>query len=72
MIKPIIKKSVLPYANLSKMYNFQPNKKIVDIGVVTPFCMFGEEEYLNVHERDTNAQCISIDCEYYELNIRKL
>ena len=56
-----IKKSILPYADLSKMYNFQPNKKVIDIGVVNPFCLFGEEEYLMEHARDTNAQCNSIE-----------
>ena len=66
-----VKNSVLPYADLSKMYGFRPSKKLIDIGVMTPFCIFGEEEYLMGKKRDTNAQCHSIDVEYYELSIKK-
>lgn len=51
---------MLPYANLTTMYNFRPMKKTIEIGVVTPFSLFGEEEYSLRKTRDTNAMCSSL------------
>lgn len=36
-----VKKSMLPYANLTSMYNYRPLKKLIEIGVVTPPTLFG-------------------------------
>lgn len=36
------KKAILPYADLTTLYNYRPMKKTLDIGVLSPFCIFGE------------------------------
>jgi hypothetical protein len=51
---------MLPYANLTTMYNFRPMKKMIEIGVVTPFSLFGDEEFGVKKQRDTNAICSSL------------
>lgn len=63
---------MLPYANLTSMYNYRPMKKMIEIGVVTPPSLFGEEEYFEKKRRDTNAICYSLNTEYYEINIGKI
>lgn len=68
----LINNSILPYANLTSMYNFRPAKKSIQIGVVTPICLFGEEEYFDRRPRDTSAVCSSLEVEYYEISIKKL
>lgn len=45
---------------------------MIEIGVVTPFSLFGEEEYCEKKARDTNAMCFSLSSEYYEISVRKL
>ena len=40
------KKAVLPYADLTTLYNYRPMKKVLEIGVLSPFCIFGEEEHI--------------------------
>lgn len=32
---------VLPYANLTGLYNFRPVNKLIEIGVLSPVCLFG-------------------------------
>ena len=35
---------ILPFANLTSLYNYRPMKKLIEIGVVSSFGLFGEEE----------------------------
>ena len=34
---------ILPYADLRTLYNYQPRKKNIDLGILSPFCLFGGE-----------------------------
>lgn len=63
---------MLPYADLRTLYNYQPKKKTLDIGLLSPFCIFGEEEYLGKKERETNAFCSSTEVIYYEIPFKKI
>ena len=56
---------VLPYADLRTLYNYQPKKKNIDLGILSPFCIFGEEEHLEKKDRETNAICHSTEVIYY-------
>ena len=31
----------LEYADLHLLYNYRPTDKVVDLGILTPFCLFG-------------------------------
>lgn len=33
----------LPYGNFEQLYNYRPTRKIVELGIINPFCLFGEE-----------------------------
>ena len=33
----------LEYADLHLLYNYRPTNKTVDLGILNPFCIFGEE-----------------------------
>lgn len=35
---------VLPFANFTTLYNYRPIKKNIEIGVISSFGLFGEEE----------------------------
>lgn len=67
-----IKRSILPYANLKNMYNYQPVQKNIEIAVMTNFCFFGEEEFLQNKRREASAICSSLDCDYYVMKIKKI
>jgi len=34
---------ILPFANFTTLYNYRPIKKMVEIGVISSFGLFGEE-----------------------------
>jgi hypothetical protein len=49
------------------LYNFKPVKKVVEIGIINPFCIFGEEEMIENKRRDTTVRCTSLNAIYYEI-----
>lgn len=51
LVNKIVSKSNLPYADLESMYNFMPSTKNIEIGTLTAFCIFGEEEILSGKKR---------------------
>lgn len=63
---------MLPYADLRNLYNYQPKKKNIEIGILSPFCLFGEEEHLEKKNRETDAICSSLEVVYYEINLRRI
>lgn len=52
-VKNILSKSfkkddddVLPFANLTTLYNYRPVKKSIEMGLISSFGLFGEEEVI--------------------------
>ena len=64
-LKPYMKskkkgdKDTLPFANLSAVYNYQPKNKLIELGILTGNCIFGEEEVFAEIPRQASAQVSS-------------
>lgn len=54
------------------MFNYKPKKKLVELGLVSDFGIFGEEEYYSKTKRQVNALISSQEATYYEINLKKL
>ena len=65
--REIYNKEYLPYANLEKVYNYRPISKVIELGILTPFCIFGEEELSELKRRETTVRCSSLHAFYYSL-----
>ena len=66
------KSEILPFANLSAVYNYKPRSKLVELGVLSDEGIFGEEEYFSGSERQVNAQVSSLEATYYEISLKEL
>ena len=63
---------VLPFANFTTLYNYRPMKKMIEIGVVSSFGLFGEEEVVCKTPRETTTLVDSLDACYYEVNYKRV
>jgi hypothetical protein len=63
---------VLPFANLTALYNYRPVKKTIDMGLISSFGLFGEEEVIFKTKRETTVQVSSIDAAYYQIEFKKV
>ena len=41
--REITNQEYLEYADLHLLYNYRPTNKTIDLGILNPFCLFGEE-----------------------------
>ena len=64
--------ALLPYADLRQLYNYQPKTKAIEIGILSAFCLFGEEENFEKKNRETDAVCSSLEVLYYEISLKKV
>jgi hypothetical protein len=58
---------VLRFADLTTLYNYRPLKKDINIGIISSFGLFGEEELVFRTTRQTTAQVSGIEASYYQL-----
>lgn len=53
--------ATLPYADLTSMFGYQPKTKSIEIGTISEFCLFGEQELIydqkQTKKRQTSAVC---------------
>lgn len=70
--REILNKEYLPYANFEQLYNFRHTKKVVELGILTPFCIFGEEEMIENKRREITIKCSSFKAIYYGIEVKKL
>ena len=62
----------LPYANLEHLYNYKPKRKVFRLGVLTPPCLFGEEELVSGRKRETSVRCISLRGVYLSFEMKRV
>ena len=65
-------KQYLPYADFHLLYNYQPTYKNVEIGLINPFCIFGEEEIVESRLRETTVRCVALKNTYFSIELKKL
>lgn len=63
---------VLPFANLTQLYNYRPVRKEIDIAVLSSFGLLGEEELIYRTPRETTAQIASLEASYYQIEFKKV
>jgi CRP-like cAMP-binding protein len=63
---------VLHFANLTTLYNYRPVKKSLEIGLISSFGMFGEEELVFHTKRQATIQVNSIEATFYEIEFKKI
>lgn len=62
----------MPFANLTTLYNYRPTKKIIDMGLISSYGLFGEEEVIIKIKRETTVQVQSIEASYYQIEFKKV
>ena len=72
-IKPYMKSKkkdgeTLPFANFSSIYNYQPKNKLIELGILTGNCIFGEEEVFAEIPRQVSAQVSSTSAKLFEIS----
>jgi hypothetical protein len=63
---------LLPFANLTALYNYRPTRKTIDMGLLSSFGLFGEEEVVFRTRRETTVQVQSIEACYYQIEFKKV
>lgn len=56
---------VLHFANLTRLYNYRPMKKSIEISLISSFGLFGEEEVVFQTKRQATVQVNSIEASFY-------
>jgi hypothetical protein len=70
--REINNKEYLPYANFEHLYNYRPINKIIELGILTPFSLFGEEEIIEHKRRETTIRCSSLQAVFYSIEIKRI
>jgi CRP-like cAMP-binding protein len=63
---------ILPYANFNGVYNYQPEQKVITLAQINPICIFGEEEIIDLKERQVNAKVLSLSAQLYEIHLEDI
>lgn len=63
---------MLPFANFTTLYNYRPIKKSIEIGVISSFGLFGEEEIVFQTPRETTAVVDCLEVAYFEIDFKKI
>ena len=57
---------------MTTLYNYRPVKKSIDMGLISSFGLFGEEEVILKISRETTVQVWSIEASYYQIEFKKV
>jgi hypothetical protein len=63
---------VLHFANLTRLYNYRPIKKSLELGLISSFGLFGEEEVVFQTKRQATVHVNSIEASFYEIDFKKI
>ena len=66
------KDDVLKFANFKTLYNFRPVKKSIEMGVLSSFGLFGEEEIIFGRSREVTVQVNSLQCSYFQITFKRI
>lgn len=63
---------MLPYADFDGVYNYQEESKMINLAIINPVSVFGEEELISKEKRQVSARVLTLTATMYKITLEDI